>query len=186
MQGNNKNVVLAVLGVILLGMTIAYAALQTNLSINGTAQSPEVTWNVKIDNWAQTSSSGNPTITAPTITSTSITGLGVNLTKPGQSVTYGFDIINAGTIDAKLNAAPVGGFVCNSGKNCADISYKLSCDTAASTANTVLYAANDSSTDTAHCTLTISRAAGTQGADQTYTSNDGAGTFSMAWTYVQN
>ena len=186
MKGNNKNVVLAVLGVILLGMTIAYAALQTNLSINGTAQSPEVTWDVNIQNWSQTAISGSPTITAPTITSTSISNLGVNLTKPGQSVTYTFKIVNKGSIDAKLNATPTGGFTCNTGKNCSDITYTLSCGAAATTANTILYAQNAGDTDEVSCTLTISRSAGIQGADQTYTSNDGAGTFSRNWVYVQN
>ena len=186
MKEHSKNIALAVLGVILLGMTIAYAALQTNLNINGSISSPQVTWDVEIENWSQTSISGGPTITAPTITKTSITGLGVNLTKPGQSVAYAFDIVNKGSIDAKLNTAPTGGFTCNTGKNCSDITYTLSCDTAATTAGSILYASNDGDTDTAHCTLTISRAAGTQGADQTYTSKDGAGTFSRSWTYVQN
>lgn len=186
MKGNTKNVTLAVLGVILLGMTIAYAALQTNLSINGTAQSPQVTWDVEIDGWTQSSISGSPTITAPTITGTSITGLGVNLTKPGQSVSYTFKIVNKGTIDAKLNAAPTGSFTCSTGKDCSDITYSLNCGAAATTAGTILYAQNSGTTDEVSCTLTISRAAGSQGADQTYTSNDGAGTFSKNWVYVQN
>ena len=186
MKGNNKNVVLAVLGVILLGITIAYAALQTNLSINGTAQSPQVTWDVEIDNWAQSSISGSPTITAPTITGTSITGLGVNLTKPGQSVSYTFKIVNKGSIDAKLNTAPTGSFTCNTGKDCSDITYTLNCGAAATTAGTILYAQNAGDTDEVSCTLTISRAAGTQAADQTYTSEDGAGVFSRNWVYVQN
>ena len=185
MNEHSKNIVLIVLGVVLIGITIAYDALQTNLNINGTAESPEVTWDINITNWSQTAKNGNPTITAPTITNTSITGLGVNLTKPGQSVTYAFDIVNDGTIDAKLNST-TSGFTCNSGKICTDITYALNCAAAASTQNSILYASNNTNTDTAHCTLTISRAAGTQASDQTYTSNDGAGTFNASWQYVQN
>jgi len=187
MMEHKKTILLVALVIGIISMTIAFALLQTNLSISGTATSPRVTWDVEIDNWDQTSiSSDAPTITAPTITGTSITGLGVNLTKPGQSVTYEFDIVNKGTIDAKLSAAPTGSFTCNSGKTCTDITYTLSCDTAATTQNSILYAANDGNTDTAHCTLTISRAAGSQESDGTYTSSDGAGTFSRNWTYVQN
>jgi len=186
MMEHKKTILLVALVIGIISMTIAFALLQTNLSISGTATSPPASWDVEIDGWTQSSIVGGPTITAPTISKTSITGLGVNLTKPGQSVTYTFKIVNKGTIDAKLNAAPTGGFTCNSGKDCSDISYNLTCGAAATTANTVLYAQNAGDTDEVSCTLSISRAAGTQAADSTYTSEDGAGTFNMNWTYVQN
>ena len=187
MKEHSKSIALAVLGVVLLGMTIAYAALQTNLSIGGTISSPQVSWDVHITNWSQSSTTGSPVITDPTITNTSISGLGVSLPKPGDSVTYTFKIKNYGSIDAKLNAAPTGGFTCTGGKDCSDVTYTLNCGAAASTANTILYADNAGDTDEVSCTLTISRAAATAtGANQTYTSHDGAGTFSQTWTYVQN
>ncbi|MBQ9024065.1 MAG: hypothetical protein IJ105_02450 [Bacilli bacterium] len=195
MRGNSKSVALAVLGVILVGMTIAYAALQTNLSISGSVQSPSVSWDVHIINFAKGTVVGSATgptaeelTTGGHLNATAISDVAVNLPKPGDSITYSWDIVNAGTIDAKLTSAPTGGIRCTDGKNCNDITYNLACDTAASTANNVLYATNDGDTDTAHCTLVISRAAATvsQDANQTYTSNDGAGTFNMAWTYVQN
>ena len=187
MSDRNKNIALIALGVVLIGMTIAYAALQTNLSIGGTASTTAVTWDVHIENWKQDSiSTPAPTITAPTITATSITNLGVSLDKPGQSVVYSFDIVNKGTIDAKL-AAKTGGFTCTqTGQDaCANISYNLNCGAGAQTANTDVLV---KSTGTAHCLLTISRKEATvsQDANQKYTDTGSDGTFEATWQYVQN
>ena len=194
MREHGKSVALGVLGVVLIGMTIAYAALQTNLNIGGTVSSPQVSWDVHITDFTKGTVVG--TATGPTaaelttgghLSNTTISNIAIGLPSPGDSITYTFKIVNAGTIDAKLNAAPTGGFTCTDGKVCRDINYTLNCGAAASTANTVLYASNSGSTDEVSCTLTISReAASVSGDDQTYTSNDGAGTFSQSWTYVQN
>jgi hypothetical protein len=92
------------------GLSIAYAALSSTLTINGTATVTPASWGVEF----VTTSLSSPTTanggltgaasitTTPTITTTSITGYDLGLTKPGDSVTYTFDVHNKGTIDAKI------------------------------------------------------------------------------------
>lgn len=191
MKEHSKSIALAVLGVILLGMTIAYAALQTNLNIGGTVNTPAVEWDVHFDNFKKGNVVGSAT--GPTaaelgskITATSISDLAISLPKPGDSITYTFDIINAGTIDAKLNTYSAG-WTCDSGKDCGKIDYNLTCTNNMTTQNSILYAANDGSTDEASCTLTVSRAAATAtGTDQTYTEAAASGVINASWQFVQN
>lgn len=93
------------------GLTVAYAALSSSLSINGTATVTPAQWGVSFDaaslstpTLANSGLTGAASITtAPTISTTQITGYDLSLTKPGDSVTYTFDVKNTGTIDAKIN-----------------------------------------------------------------------------------
>ena len=187
MKEHGKSVALAVLGVILIGMTIAYAALQTNLNISGTAETSAVEWNVHFDNFAKGTVVGSAT--GPTaaelgskVTATSITDLAITLPKPGDSITYTWDILNEGTIDAKLNSYSAG-WTCDTGKDCSHITYNLSCTNGGSTQNSILAKTNGTST----CTLTVSRKAATvTGANQTYSEAAASGVINATWQYVQN
>ena len=187
MKGNNKNVVLAVLGVILLGMTIAYASLQTNLNIGGTVDAPAVEWDVHFTNFAKGTVVGSAT--GPTaaelgnkVTATSISNLAISLPKPGDSITYTWDIVNTGSIDAKLNSYSAG-WTCDTGKDCTKISYQLSCTNGGSTQNSILV----KTTGTSTCTLKVSRAEATvSGANQTYSDAAASGVINATWNYVQN
>lgn len=186
MNSNKKSIALAVLGVILLGMTIAYAALQTNLSISGTANTPALDWDVKITSWNESSKSTGVTVTSPTITDTSITGLGITLPKPGDSVVYTFKLVNNGTIDAKLDSF-TGGFTCDQQSGCSNITYTLSCGNNATTQDSILYAKNNSDTDEASCTLTVQNNEATVASGSTtYHQNAASGSFNANWSYVQN
>ena len=48
---NKKNVLLGVLIVGVLAMTVAFAALATNLTINGTANIAATKWNIRFEDW---------------------------------------------------------------------------------------------------------------------------------------
>ena len=193
MREQSKNITLAVLGVILLGITIAYAALQTNLNIGGTVETTAVDWDVHITDFTRSSVSGSAT--GPTASelqtgnhlgNTSISNLNVTLPKPGDSITYTFKIVNAGTINAKLNTHSAG-WTCDTGKDCSKITYSLTCTNDATQQNSVLAASNAGNTDEASCTLTISRNAATaSGANQTYTEAAASGTINASWQYVQD
>lgn len=99
-----KNIVLAVLTVGLVGMTIAYATLTQRLDINSTAKVKGSTWKVLFQNGSQVSTTGAAVVkTNPTLSETLITGLDAEFTKPGDSITYTFDVANTGTIDAILS-----------------------------------------------------------------------------------
>ena len=188
MKSHTKNIALAVLGVLLIGMTIAYAALKTNLSISGIANTPAVDWDIKITDWAESSKSTGVVVEGPTITDTLITNLSITLPKPGDSIVYTFKLVNNGTIDAKLNSFD-GGFVCaQTGANtCSNIAYTLNCAKNATTVNSVLYAKNSGDTDEATCTLTIQNSeASVATGSTTYHKDAASGTFNANWLYIQN
>lgn len=106
-----RNVVLGVLAVSLIGLTIAYAQLTQRLNINGTAKSKSNTWDIHFENLKSTVT-GNATLSQDnplTIisNSTTISGSVGNLSLPGDSIVYTFDIANKGTISAQLSADPI-------------------------------------------------------------------------------
>ena len=104
MSEKSKNILLGVLVVGLVSMTVAYAALSTNLKINGTATVAATKWNVRIEGWALDNSStatGSTTGTSTDSTNvTKIEGFTATLNKPGDFVKYNFKIANRGTIVA--------------------------------------------------------------------------------------
>lgn len=117
MSEKSKNILLGVLIVGLVSMTVAYAALSTTLTISGTASVDETEWNVHFDNWQlQTTSNTagaaqNTAVATPVAeltkadatNATAFSGVNVQLKQPGDNVKYTFDIVNTGTIDAKLS-----------------------------------------------------------------------------------
>ena len=141
---NKKNVILAILIVGVVAMTVAFAALSTNLSISGTANVGDVSWNIHFTNWqldtestvtyggvTHQNTASYPTVNqllqSPSVAaSTKVENLNVTLNQPGDYVKYTFEIINEGSIDATLNnfTYPL---TCASGKNCDHLTYVVSC-----------------------------------------------------------
>lgn len=98
---------LAALIVAVLGLTVAFAALSQTLTINGTAKIEKATWDIHFNNLSEAQKTGGAeVVTAPTIqeNSTVIKTFDLKLTKPGDSVKYTFDVVNAGSIDATLSS----------------------------------------------------------------------------------
>ena len=104
MQEKTKNILLGVLIVGLVSMTVAYAALTTNLQITGTANVAATKWNVRLEGWAlDNSSTATGATTGTSSLSTNITKIEnftATLNKPGDFVKYNFVIANRGTIEA--------------------------------------------------------------------------------------
>ena len=98
---SGKIAIIAVLLVVVTGISIGYAAMSTTLTINGTAKMDPASWSVKFENLSNTTT-GAATATTGTLVDTAITDIDVTLTKPGDSVTYTFDVTNDGEIDAEL------------------------------------------------------------------------------------
>ena len=111
MDNKVKNVLLLVLVIGLVGMTSAYALLSTQFNINSTAKVTGATWDVHFDNLQ------DPTVTgtfntaratdaaeAPASISglTTINNLHATFNEPGGSVSYEFDVVNGGTLNAEL------------------------------------------------------------------------------------
>src|SRR5574344_90421 len=102
--------VLAIIAICIavVGLSIGYATLQQTLTINTTAKAKAQTWSVKFANLTDPTLVGKATVTNKAVLNTESTGITVDvaLSVPGDSVTYTFDVTNAGTIDAKLSSEP--------------------------------------------------------------------------------
>ena len=103
---SGKKVVLSLLALLLLTITVGYAALSTTLNINGTSKINNATWDVHFANLKVTSGSVSAT-KAATIDSATEIDYNVELIKPGDFYEFTVDVTNTGTIDAKLGAAPI-------------------------------------------------------------------------------
>ena len=103
-----KYIAVMALVVAILGISVAFAAMNQTLNINGTANFNPATWNVKFASLSQPVLVGNAMVsTPPTITETRIGDFVVNLTSPNDSVTYTFSVKNDGTMNASLSTFTV-------------------------------------------------------------------------------
>lgn len=87
------------------GISVGFAAMSTQLNVNGTANVVPASWKVKFSNLSSPTVEGDAEVVqAPVIESdTHIGNYEVKLTKPGDSVEYTFDVVNEGSIDAELS-----------------------------------------------------------------------------------
>ena len=108
MKDNKKALyVLVIIALVLsiVGISIGFASMSTELTINGTASVVPATWKVKFQNLSKVTGEDANIITAPQITSdTHIGNYAIKLSKPGDKVVYKFEVANAGTLDAELTS----------------------------------------------------------------------------------
>lgn len=102
-RGNVKSLFLLTLIAAIVGLSVAYALLSTTLSISGSTKVSAASWGIKFKNLSG-SVTGGATYTLPTLSDTSLSDYEIILTKPGDSVTFNFDITNEGTIGAKVTS----------------------------------------------------------------------------------
>lgn len=92
---NGRVIAIAALLLSVIGISIGYSAMSTKLNINGTATMNTAKWSIKLANLSDPVVEGNAEVlAAPQLSDTSIQTYKVKLTKPGDSVTYTFDVIN--------------------------------------------------------------------------------------------
>ena len=140
-------ITVAVLLVLVVGISVAFAAMQANLSItaNSVSQSA-LTWNVGFQTGTVQGTEGGSGSTGrvcgdATVTANSVSVANTQLSKPDDSCTYALTIKNTGSVDAKLGnitaVSPTSTSCTNSGASmvCGNITYKLTTD---STGNTLL------------------------------------------------
>ena len=101
-----KIISLCALLVAVLGLTVAFASLSQTLTINGSAAVDAASWDIHFEKTSgkETEVKGAATFTEPTLSGTTIENFSATLTKPGDSVTYYFDIVNNGTVDAVVSS----------------------------------------------------------------------------------
>ena len=106
-ERRTKALAVVVLLIVVAGLTVAFAALSTTLNINGTAYLDAAKWGIKFKNLSNPTKIGSATTTGTAkieeAKSASITGMNVGLSTPGDKVTYTVDLVNEGTINAKID-----------------------------------------------------------------------------------
>ena len=105
MKSKNKKTKLTLL-ILIICITLGYAALRTSLNINGVASIPNVSWDVYFSNYQNSASTNvDPTTEPSTPTGTKPTTISyaVVLSQPGDLYEFTVDVVNGGTIDANIN-----------------------------------------------------------------------------------
>ena len=146
----NLQVILVAAILMIAGISVAFAAMSTALTIttNSVKNDGTVTWNIGFTGSSATPTAGGTSATGrvcgnATITSTSVTVAQTTLSKPDDSCTYTLTIKNSGTITGTLtNIQPTQptSTTCSTASGatmvCGNITYKLTTDAAGNTALT--------------------------------------------------
>lgn len=103
-----QNIILVVMFISLIGLTVVYANLTQNLKIVSTATYKSAKWDIHFEN-LKSYLTGKATLADTNQLSilgdsTTISGSAGNLSLPGDSIVYTFNIVNKGTIPAVLGA----------------------------------------------------------------------------------
>ena len=190
MDGNKnrglKIGVIAALVISVVAIGIGFATFTETLRIEGSATVQTSTWKVKFTNLSAPTLLGTATVvTAPTINTndTTISTYDVKLSKPGDSVSYTFDVVNTGTYNAKLTSITIPTPTCtgkaetesattDAANVCKHLTYTLTYADGTSLAEND---ALEASTGVAHMKLTL-----------TYTSHDVAAELPKADVTISN
>ena len=112
MKKNKKRLSIIAFLVMIAAITIGYSALSSTLNITGTSRITAAGWDVHFANVnvASGSVTGTQVVQAPTITQVDGKDIKVeyevNLNIPGEYYEFTVNVVNGGTINAKLSAAP--------------------------------------------------------------------------------
>lgn len=105
MEDRKKRLII-ICGLIILVLitAVAYSALASKLEVSGTTTVNTVgTWNIYFSNLSAPTIKGDVELTRAVL-STTMFDLKASLTKPGDSVSFTFDVVNGGILDAKLTS----------------------------------------------------------------------------------
>ncbi len=106
-ERRTKALVVVVLLIVIAGLTVAFAALSTTLNINGTAYLDAAKWGIRFENLSSPTRVGKATTTGTAkieeTKSAEITDMNVSLSIPGDKIVYTVDLVNKGTINAKID-----------------------------------------------------------------------------------
>ena len=106
-QRREKALVVVVLLVVIAGLTVAFAALSSSLNINGTAYLDAAKWGIRFENLSSPTRVGKATTTGTAkieeTKAAEITDMNVSLMVPGDKIVYTVNLVNKGTINAKID-----------------------------------------------------------------------------------
>ena len=114
MKRNRRGWLYLLFGISILGITLGYAYLNTELQINGTTNVSSASWNVYWNN-IQLGSNNVTTVTTPATISTGKTEVSFNVDfkEPGDTYEFTVDAVNDGTIDAMISTFSKGVYASN-------------------------------------------------------------------------
>ena len=106
-ERRTKALVIVVLLVVIAGLTVAFAALSTTLNINGAAYLDAAKWGIRFENLSSPTKICSATTTGTAkieeTKAAEITGMNVGLSIPGDKIVYTVNLVNKGTINAKID-----------------------------------------------------------------------------------
>lgn len=106
---NGRKMILYVLMIALLLTSIAYALLQTTLSITGSVTKKGGDWNIYFDNVSNPVITGDAVMAKPSLKNSTDLSFTSSLSKPSDKAEFTVDVINGGTFDAVLNTLLITG-----------------------------------------------------------------------------
>lgn len=103
MNSNKKNILIGALLVAIIAMSIGYAAMAQQLTINGSANFSDASWSINFTDITldAAATKGATQVSAPAIVGTTAS-FDVKLAYPGAKAVYTVEVENAGSIDAVL------------------------------------------------------------------------------------
>ena len=105
MRNNKKSAVLYMLLLLIVGLSVGYSLLRTNLNINGTSKINNATWDVHFDNLVINSNSvglSDGDVAANIDANETTVQYTVTLNKPGDFYEFTVDAVNEGSINAMV------------------------------------------------------------------------------------
>ena len=106
-ERRTKALVIVVMLIVVAGLTVAFASLSSVLNIKGTAYLDAAKWGIKFQNLSEPVKTGTAntsgTAKIEEAKSAEISNINVNLSTPGDKVVYTVDLVNEGTINAKID-----------------------------------------------------------------------------------
>ncbi len=104
MRKKKKNNFIKIVVFLLLCIGVGYAALMTDLSINGVANVTHSSWDIHFDNLVVNQESSATVDQAASIDTPTSISYEVTLTQPGDFYEFTVDAVNEGTIDAMIES----------------------------------------------------------------------------------
>lgn len=103
MKKTKKNLVIAFVLLLMIGISLGYAAISSNVNINGTTDINSNKWEIYFDNVVETTGSVTATSAAAVQTDKTVVEFDIDLGEPGDFYEFTVDVVNNGTLDAMVS-----------------------------------------------------------------------------------
>ena len=98
----NKKKMLVILLLLVVGISIGYAAITTTLNINGNTKIEKASWDVHFENLVLSEGIVDASVPATIDSTKTVINYTINLAEPGDFYEFTVDVVNSGSLDAKI------------------------------------------------------------------------------------